>query len=212
MDRSEIIRQDEETLYRIETLHEPFESVDRLLNLTELNKRGCGICTYMRKVSRFKLCKEDRGSLEKNARVMVCPFVRCPFHKMDNNARYGDFDREREKAYRKMMAKLTAKKVEKALEEKKEEPPEPPVVEVTDRMRWLIKVRVSQGARIDHIMSEFNIPDRKQAEWEVSVAHGERTGDYHRVDAGSGDQSGTCGVHREKKRRVKRDKLGSVDN
>lgn len=177
MNRAEQIEADNLMLDRIERGEIPLPGARRILKEATISKRGCKICIYMRKVSRFAFTQEERAAanLYQNQRVMTCPFDHCPLHETDKYQKYGDYDRERERKYRRWMAKLTQKRVEKALE-KKEEPKEQPYIDIDDRMRWLIRCRVSQGARIDHIMSEFGIKNRKQAEEEMEVArHGKRS-------------------------------------
>lgn len=169
MNREEQIEADNLMLDRIERGEIQLPGARRILKEATVSKRGCKICIYMRKISRFELTPYERAAanLYQNQRVMTCPFDHCPLHETDKYQKYGDFDRERERKYWRWMAKLTQKRVEK-----KEEPKEQPYIDIDDRMRWMIRCRVSQGARIDHIMSEFGIKNRKQAEEEMEVARG----------------------------------------
>lgn len=169
LNREEQIEADNLMLDRIERGEIQLPGARRILKEATVSKRGCKICIYMRKISRFELTPYERAAanLYQNQRVMTCPFDHCPLHETDKYQKYGDFDRERERKYWRWMAKLTQKRVEK-----KEEPKEQPYIDIDDRMRWMIRCRVSQGARIDHIMSEFGIKNRKQAEEEMEVARG----------------------------------------
>ena len=136
----------------------------RILKSWERKKRGCDVCAHLKRETReeaFGDCKGDEFGLKKNERLYLCTFSRCPLHEMDKYRNYGEYCRAERSETDRILKKLFNIKVKKATKRKKEKRTHKIL---SDKKKWLIWCRHSQGYDVDQIAIEFEISEEQAKE------------------------------------------------
>ena len=136
-------------------------SAGRILTKREKEQRACAICEHS---SSTTLTKEKRTYCQKNERILACAFEHCPFHEMDKYERYGDYSRATRRETENLIGMAFGDNVRKAMErldDEEDKAYKPRFRQLSEREKWEIGVRSTQGYGVQLIAQEFGVTEEQ---------------------------------------------------